>query len=157
LLATSMQPSRRRSAENRLSKRLERAPPLVFGGRTTAFRALRAPVECPRWCQSAAGVARLLSPLSPPLSRRPAGCPPSCFYDNDPSFDPRRAHKNFAKLRRRQRGQRASRVDPVDDVDLVAQAQLAPYPAGDERSDDKMRPYSVPFVDNHDGFRYPGA
>jgi hypothetical protein len=64
------------------------------------------------------------------------------------TFDPRRVRNNFAKLGRRRRGQAGSRIDPVDGVDFVAQARLAAHPSGDERSDDKMRPYSVPLVDN---------
>jgi hypothetical protein len=64
------------------------------------------------------------------------------------TFDPRRVHKNFAKLGCGRRGQAGGRVDEVDGVDFVAQARFAPYPSGDERSDDEMRLYSVPFVDN---------
>jgi hypothetical protein len=70
------------------------------------------------------------------------------FYDSGLTFDPRRAHKNLAKLGRRRRGQRADRIDPVDGVDLVAHARLASYPPGDEGSDDRMRSYSAPFTDN---------
>jgi hypothetical protein len=63
-------------------------------------------------------------------------------------LDPRRARKNFAKLRGRRRRWPVGGIDPVDSVDFVAQARLAFCPAGDERSDDEMRSYSAPFVDN---------
>jgi hypothetical protein len=63
-------------------------------------------------------------------------------------LDPRRARENIAQFRRCRRGQRAGGVDPLDLVDLVAQARLVGRPSGDERSDDEMRSYSVPFVEN---------
>jgi hypothetical protein len=63
-------------------------------------------------------------------------------------LDPRRTRQNLTQFRRCRRWQGAGGVDPLDFVDLVAQARLAGRPPRNERSDDEMRSYSVPFVEN---------
>src|SRR6202012_582365 len=57
-----------------------------------------------------------------------------------PHFNSSSARENLAQFRRRRRGKERGGIDPFDGVDFVAQARLAPRPAGDERGDDKMRP-----------------
>jgi hypothetical protein len=49
-----------------------------------------------------------------------ARAPTVTFDDSGLTFDPRRARKDFAQVRRRRRGRAGGRIDPIDGVDFVA-------------------------------------